>query len=227
MQEILTHEQLKKAKEIGYQLREARENLRYTLDYVSDVIRIPVRSIQQLEEGDFGALESVFLKGFLKNYCTFIKVDSAPFFEIINEFISDTTKPRQTGTSFSTGDKNVWQNPFFLNLLFSAVAIGIVTVSIYFLFFFNFIQKEQVKLQDISQDTSPQQEQVPEPSNLVLSVVAKKDAWARISANENRLFEIFLKKEVKYRWNVKKNFALSSLLQIRQKFHSTIKNLKM
>ena len=102
MQEILTHEQLKKAKEIGYQLREARENLRYTLDYVSDVIRIPVRSIQQLEEGDFGALESVFLKGFLKNYCTFIKVDSAPFFEIINEFISDTTKPRQTGTSFST-----------------------------------------------------------------------------------------------------------------------------
>ena len=161
MQEILTHEQLKKAKEIGYQLREARENLRYTLDYVSDVIRIPVRSIQQLEEGDFGALESVFLKGFLKNYCTFIKVDSAPFFEIINEFISDTTKPRQTGTSFSTGDKNVWQNPFFLNLLFSAVAIGIVTVSIYFLFFFNFIQKEQVKLQDISQDTSPHQAQDP------------------------------------------------------------------
>ena len=83
-----------------------------------------------------------------------------------------------------------------------------MTVSIYFLFFFNFIQKEQVKLQDISQDTSPQQEQVPEPSNLVLSVVAKKDAWARISANENRLFEIFLKKEVKYRWNVKKNFAI-------------------
>ena len=39
MQEIFTnlsHEQLKKTKEI-YQLREARENLRYTLDYVSDV----------------------------------------------------------------------------------------------------------------------------------------------------------------------------------------------
>ena len=215
MQEIFTnlsHEQLKKTKEIGYQLREARENLRYTLDYVSDVIRIPVRSIQQLEEGDFSVLESVFLKGFLKNYCTFIKVDSAPFFEIINEFISDATKSGQEGVPLSTGDKNIWQNPLFLNLLLSAGAVGIVSISIYFLFFFNFVQKEQIKLQDISQNTplnkEPEQLQDKEYDNLVLSVVAKKDAWARISANENRLFEIFLKKEVKYRWNVKKNFAI-------------------
>ena len=55
MQEIFTnlsHEQLKKTKEIGYQLREARENLRYTLEYVSDLENRkvpPVRSIQQLE----------------------------------------------------------------------------------------------------------------------------------------------------------------------------------
>ena len=33
-----------------------------------------------LEEGNFGVLESiVFLKGFLKNYCNFIKIDSASF----------------------------------------------------------------------------------------------------------------------------------------------------
>ncbi len=209
MQEIfshLTHEQLKKAKEIGYQLRESRENLRYTLDYVSEIIRIPVHSIQQLEEGDFGALESVvFLKGFLKNYCNFIKVDSAPFLKTINEFISDATKSKQV---VSARDKNIWQNPFFLNLLFSVVAVGAVMVGIYFLFFFNFVQKEQIKLQGISKNTPPKQEQTPEFSSLVLSVIAKKDGWARISANENRLFEIFLKKEVNYHWNVKKNFAI-------------------
>ena len=173
MQEIFTnlsHEQLKKTKEIGYQLREARENLRYTLDYVSDVIRIPVRSIQQLEEGDFSVLESVFLKGFLKNYCTFIKVDSAPFFEIINEFISDATKSGQSGVPLSTGDKNIWQNTLFLNLLLSAGAVGIVMISIYFLFFFNFVQKEQIN--DISQNTplnkEPEQLQDKEYDNLVL-----------------------------------------------------------
>ena len=215
MQEIfanLTHEQLKKNKEIGCQLREARENLKYTLDYVSGVIRIPVHSIQQLEKGNFGALESViFLKGFLRNYCNFIKVDSAPFFEVINEFIFDTAKPNQPFSSTSIQNKNIWKKPFLVNFLFSAIVVGAVSVGIYFLFFFNLAQKEQVKLQNIKSNISQKQEQ---PQNLeansyALSLSAKKDGWVRISANENRLFEIFLKAEVKYRWNVKKTFSIT------------------
>ena len=175
------------------------------------LLRIPVHIIQQLEEGNFGVLESiVFLKGFLKNYCNFIKIDSAPFLEVINDLISVTVKSNQPFDSIPTKNKNIWKNPFLVNFLLSAIVVGAAAVIIYLLFFFNLAQKEQVNLQNIENNSSQKQEQSQdsEIDSLVLSLSAKKDGWVRISANENRLFEIFLKADVQYRWNVKKTFSI-------------------
>ena len=160
-------------------------------------------------------------KGSLSYYiqnCHFIQLDSTPFFETINRFISqttpdavsDTTQSSHTNSSFLTKDKDIWQRPFLRNLVLAALVVVLVTMVIYFLFFFNFAQKEQVKLQNVKKNAVQTQEitSTPETDSLVLSIIAKKDGWARISSNKNRTFEIFLKEEVKYRWNVKEDFSI-------------------
>lgn len=204
--EGLNHEQKKVFKEIGYSLKEKREDLGYTLDYVSDIIRVSVYNIQQLEVGNCEALKSVlFLRGSLRNYCNFLQLDSKPFLSQIDKVLpSRRLKPL---AEKDERKKEIWQSSFFINLISSAIILSAIVLGVYFLFFFNFGNEEEINIIE-SPKTEIIKAQVENPT-LILAVDAKKDGWIRIKVDENRTFEIFLKKKVNYQWIVSKDFKIT------------------
>ena len=202
----LSREQLKATKEIGYSLKEKRENLGYTLDHISSIIRISVYTIQQLEEGNYSFFKNmVFLKGSLRNYCNFMKVDPTPFLEKIDKlFIVPSI------ATVKLKGKNVASliNPFFVNLVVSFFVVSLIATSIYFLFFNNFGKQDALVIQDRSLKPATQKAVPAVETKLTLSISAHKDGWARITTSKNKVFEIYLKEQVSYNWVVKENFTL-------------------
>ena len=64
-------------KQIGQQLREAREDKSLTLQQVSREIRIRTRYLEALENGDLGELPSaVHVRGFLRSYANFLGLNA-------------------------------------------------------------------------------------------------------------------------------------------------------
>ena len=203
----LTREQLKATRNIGYNLKERRENLGYTLDYVAEIIRISVHTIQQLEEGNYTFFRNmVFLKGTLRNYCNFMKISPSNFLEEIDNLfikIPAVTEP------IEKPKKKILQSSFFLNLSISFLVIIGFGVGIYFLFFNNFDKTNTITTPQ--KNIKPAEPVILEPlanKQLILSLTAKKDGWARISTNNQRTFEIYLKKNVDYSWLVEENFQV-------------------
>ena len=209
LQQRLTRDQQKVAKEIGHYLREKRENLDYTLDYVSEVIRISVYSIEQLEEGNYTFFRSmIFLKGALKNYCNFIKVSPIPLLQKIDEVfqlenIPDITVKKKKSTTFGL-------RSFWLNLIISFIIVTLIAVEVYFLLFSNLDNTEVILKETIAE--SQLNEKVPasilENKELVLLLKAKKDGWIRLVSEKDRSFELVIKKDVEYSWVVNEDFEL-------------------
>lgn len=64
---------------VGEQLRAARERQGIPLGTVARALRIPVRSLHALEEGDFSALPAdVYVRGFLTQYAGVLGLDPVP-----------------------------------------------------------------------------------------------------------------------------------------------------
>jgi len=60
----------------GGVLRDKRKELKLSLDEVYRKTRIPIRSLEALEEGDLGRLPApCYAIGFLKSYCQFLELD--------------------------------------------------------------------------------------------------------------------------------------------------------
>lgn len=84
---------------VGEILRKAREKKRYSLEDVNTHTKMSIPVIQSLEQDDFESFESeTYLKGFLKNYATFLQVD----FDLLL-----TTLERQRGR-VHTGKGTLW-----------------------------------------------------------------------------------------------------------------------
>lgn len=208
----LTREQLKVTRDIGHNLKEKRENLGYTLDYVSGVIRISVHTIQQLEEGNYPFFRNmVFLKGTLRNYCNFMKIDPRLFLEEIDKlFIKNTVEEE----NIIEPTRGKMQTPFFLNLMISFVVVFLISIAVYFFFFNNFDQKSNVIVtKENIENIAPTVVEEEPNEQLVLALRAEKDGWARISINEKKTFEIFLKMNVDYSWIVQENFQVTLATQ--------------
>ena len=204
--ENLTPEQKKDIQELGNKLKEARENLGYTLDYVSDIIRISVYNIQQLEKGNYSPLKNMlFLKGSLKNYCNFIRLNSSEFLAKIDEIFPH--KPRQFNTISAAKKDTNPNNNFLFNLLLSATILIAISLGIYFLVFFNFEKEQEIDAKNIL-DGSDKIKTVVKNEELILRLTALQDGWARIAITNDKVFEIFIKKEVAYQWKVNEDFKV-------------------
>ena len=70
---------------IGIALRNKREELSYTLEHVSEITRINLTSLRNIEEGNLDNLSGlVFVKGFIRNYAKLLGVDSNWMMEVLN-----------------------------------------------------------------------------------------------------------------------------------------------
>jgi len=76
------------AKSIGARLRSAREVRSISLEEVYQAIKIPVKFLKALEEGDFEALPAeAYARAFLRNYANFLRLDSDQLFQEYKELL--------------------------------------------------------------------------------------------------------------------------------------------
>jgi cytoskeletal protein RodZ len=74
---------------IGIALRNKRKELSYTLEHVSEITRINLTSLRNIEEGNLDNLSGlVFVKGFIRNYAKLLGIDSNWMIEVLNNVYS-------------------------------------------------------------------------------------------------------------------------------------------
>jgi cytoskeleton protein RodZ len=96
-------------KQIGQQLREAREAKSLTLNQVSRDIRIRTRYLQALENGDLGELPSaVHVRGFLRSYADFLGLNAEELLDTLRQQ-GESTPSEQSPTQVQ--DENPPQSP--------------------------------------------------------------------------------------------------------------------
>ena len=79
---------------IGAILRKKREEHSYTLEHVSEITRITLTCLRNIEEGNLDALPGlVFVRGFIRNYAKLLGLESDWMIEALNQTYSDRTQP--------------------------------------------------------------------------------------------------------------------------------------
>ena len=79
-------------KEIGEKLKEARENMGISIDEVSGDLNVPVKQIENLEEGNMESFKDIFyLKYFIRDYAKYLGLNKEDLVDEFNEYLFDYT----------------------------------------------------------------------------------------------------------------------------------------
>lgn len=221
-------------KSIGALLRKKREEHTYTLEHVSEITRITLTCLRNIEEGDLDALPGlVFVRGFIRNYAKLLGLESDWMIEALNQAYSDQNQPQTLSDqthSFSALSQNENPNP----KRFLLVGTLLVIVLVVFLLYWQsrpLIQQASIKkgvetVQAIDAKAPPQEipeteteiqqpmdEAFNEPkkqeiSPLTLTLVAMQNDWIHLAIDDQESFDLRLKKGEKYDWPAKKEYSL-------------------
>ncbi len=222
-------------KSIGLILKKKREELSYTLEHVSEITRITLTCLRNIEEGNMKALPGlVFVRGFIRNYSKLLGLESDWMIEALNQtYASGTDAPPVREPSYNQDETSSEpKNNVFL------YSFGVATVLAIILVVFVVYKRpsNQLSLNSESVETvqavAPQEEitetvvnaaetgeggiqtveaaQVAAPiiSPLTLTLVAQEDEWIRLAIDEQDPFELKLKKGEKYEWPAEEEYAL-------------------
>lgn len=79
-------------KEIGEKLKSTRENMGISLEEISEDIKLTVKQLTDIEEGNKEAFKDVFeLKTFIRDYSKYLGLDYEKMIEDFNEYLFDYT----------------------------------------------------------------------------------------------------------------------------------------
>lgn len=79
-------------KEIGEQLREARENIGVSIEEVSEDLKLNSKQIEEIENGIITSFKDVFsLKYFIRDYAKYLGLDKEELVDDFNEYLFDYT----------------------------------------------------------------------------------------------------------------------------------------
>ena len=78
---------------VGEQLRQAREAQNITVYQVAEATKIRTDHIRALDEGNYDMFSApVYIRGFVRSYAAFIKLDVPPLIEMLNQELALTEK---------------------------------------------------------------------------------------------------------------------------------------
>lgn len=81
---------------VAEQLRHAREARKLSVHQVAEATKIRTDHIEALEKGDYDAFPaSVYIRGFVRTYSTFLRLDVSKVVEDLNNELSKTDKHRE------------------------------------------------------------------------------------------------------------------------------------
>jgi transcriptional regulator with XRE-family HTH domain len=202
---------------LGRYLREAREARGIDLRDAAQQTRISLQYLKALEMEDFTKLPgAVFVRGFLKNYCKFLRLDEA---EVMKKFaeIQQVPSPAIPVTNAPpVEEKEEVQDPskkIPLEPFIWGAAIVIVLV----LALFSALPQKTTK--EMHQDAMPMATgltgtaTVPsapsQPEKLYLEVVAREDTWLLVRTDSSPQKKAVLKKGESLIWSADERFLLS------------------
>ena len=209
-------------KTIGTVLRKKREEHAYTLEHVSEITRITLTCLRNIEEGNLNALPGlVFVRGFIRNYAKLLGIESDWMIETLNQAFSERTQvqtpPDQVGTIPPLSQPENSNIKIYL-MAGALVVVGLVAFLLYWQNkplnqYANLDSKvETVQAIDTKAPTpkkaqevietelaDPVEEPAPEPpkpeiSPLTLTLVAMNNDWIRLGIDNQEPFDLRLKK---------------------------------
>jgi transcriptional regulator with XRE-family HTH domain len=204
---------------LGTYLREAREARKVDLRDAAQQTRISLQYLKALEEEKFAKLPGeVFVKGFLKNYASFLKLDVA---EVMAQY--EELKPKKTvplGSTTSSGEKAAApEEPEVVKKAPLPIepfvwAAGILIALILFVLFAmpskqQFAARSGGGTQQGSQAVSNPTAATARPERLSLQVVALEDTWVLLRIDNSPQKKAVLKQGENLTWTALERFQLS------------------
>ncbi len=199
----LTDEQLKKLKEIGETIKNRREELSFSLSKVSDIIRVNSAELRAIEQGDYaGFPDLVFLRGFIRNYCKLLELDSSWMISIINDFFDGTKKTEEPALKKQLNARVATR---VRGIVFSILGLVIVGAGGFFIYN-RTIAPSTPKLVPAFANSSPV---AAAAKSLNLVVSAKKAGWVQLTLDEEEPQNIALIPGQNLTWTAAKHFKLT------------------
>lgn len=79
-------------KEIGIKLKETRESMEISIEEAADDLKVKVKQIEDIENGNMDAFKDVFyLKYFIRDYSKYLGLDYEQMVDDFNEYLFDYT----------------------------------------------------------------------------------------------------------------------------------------
>jgi len=209
-------------KELCNKLKEKRKELGYSIGYVVEKIKLHPSMIKDIEEGNLANENPIYIRGFIKIYAAFLKVDLGSSLEEIG-----APKPRVRKKESRIRKIN---GSIIFNRIGSMVKkispetrkkIIIILAGIALLWAFfsvsSFVVGKIVKFftapkkntQEVHKEEKSEAAAVlPESEKLVATLTAKKNCFLRVVVDGNLLFEGVLKKGARETWQGDKEIEL-------------------
>ena len=206
----LDDEQLNRLKKIGKTLKHRREELSYTLQRASDVIRIAVADLRAIEQADYEQYpQLVFLRGFIRNYCSLLEIDSQWMISDINEIYNLDAKEENNGEKASS----------FKPALIIIAAGGLITTSILITAAYFYLAQDPPPAVDVfaktPQTTASQAEPAapavlsPDPARYHLSIDGLSRGWVRVQIDDQPAQDVAIASGDSFNWQAEQTIALT------------------
>ena len=79
-------------KEIGEQLKKARESMGVSIEEVAEDLKLQQKQIEEIEEGETSSFQDIFsVKYFIRDYAKYLGLDKDSLVDDFNEFLFDYT----------------------------------------------------------------------------------------------------------------------------------------
>jgi len=225
-------------KKIGQALKSKREELSYTLEHVSEITRINLTTLRNIEEGKLENVTGlVFIRGFIRNYAKLLGIESDWMIELLDAVFNPNH--HTTAAAQSEHDRVESNNNVFL---FSGL-IAVIVIVIGFMYWNSKYNVQiasnteviepvqatnsnqsngaagQPAVQDIAQIkkdvavVTGAKPSVETPINAIihplnLVLVAKSNDWIRLAVDDAEAKEIQLAKGEKYEWPANEQYHL-------------------
>lgn len=228
-------EQPNDLKTIGSILRKKREEHAYTLEHVSEITRITLTCLRNIEEGNLEALPGlVFVRGFIRNYAKLLGLESDWMIESLNQAYAvrpRTQTPPDQINSITPLEDSEGRNAKPYLIAGALVIVGLVAFLLYWqnnkpltqlagmnnkvetIQAIDTKAPEPEKVPEVIEAEVSKPEEKPEPakqeiSPLTLTLVAMNNDWIRLGIDDQEPFELRLKKGEKYDWPAKEEYSL-------------------
>jgi len=228
----------KDLKSIGSVLKSKREELSYTLEHVSEITRINLTSLRNIEEGKLDKLSGlVFIRGFIRNYAKLLGLESDWMIEALDQAYGPGKA--QSVASKSEFNETAKNHNFFIFSGLIVLIVGIVGF-LYWNSNYNIQVSPTAETIEPVQESAPDQEiisiaqdvvvqAVPELDELVdpveeketmettinrvihplnLVLVAKSSDWIRLTVDKQKSVELLLTKGEKFEWPADEEYDL-------------------